>query len=39
MVYLYTNREFGFDTDPRFHDLKLLVLELLHFVFYFFMEN
>ena len=27
-----TNRKFGFDSDPRLHDLKLLVLELFHFV-------
>ena len=30
---LFTNWKFGFDSDPRLHDLKLLVLELFHFVF------
>ena len=26
------------NSDPRLHDLKLLVLELFHFAFYFFMD-
>ena len=40
MVY-FTNWKAGFDSDPRLHDLKLLILvrELFHFVFKFFMEN
>ena len=25
--------KFGFDSDPQLHDLKLLALELFHFVF------
>ena len=29
---LFTNWKFGFDSDPRLHDPKL-VLELFHFVF------
>ena len=29
----FTNWKFGFDSDPRLHYLKLLVLELFHFVF------
>ena len=36
---LFTNWKFGFDSDPRLHDLKRLVHKLFHFVFYFFMEN
>ena len=30
---LFTSWTVGFDSDPRLHDLKLLVRELLHFVF------
>ena len=30
---LFTNRKFEFDSDPRLHDLQLLVLELYHYVF------
>ena len=30
---LFTNWKFGFDSDPRMHDLKLLVLMLLNFEF------
>ena len=30
---LFTHWKFGFDSDPRLHDLKLLVLELFYFVF------
>ena len=30
---LLTNWKIGFDSDPRLNDLKLLVLELFHFVF------
>ena len=33
MVYLPTG-SYGFDSDPRLHDLKRLVLELFHFVLY-----
>ena len=29
---LFTNRKFGFDSDPRLLDLELLILELFHFV-------
>ena len=36
---LFTNWKFGFDSDPRLHDLTLLVLELFHFAFQFFLEN
>ena len=36
---LFTNWKFEFDSDSRLHDLKLLVLELFHFVFQFFQEN
>ena len=28
---LFTNWKFGFDSDPRLLDLKLLALELFHF--------
>ena len=31
---LFANWKFGFDSDPRLHDLQLLVLELFHFVSY-----
>ena len=30
---LFTNWRLGFVYDPRLHDLQLLVLELVHFVF------
>ena len=30
---LFTNWKFGFDSDPRLRDLKLLALELFHFLF------
>ena len=30
---LFTSWKFGFDSDPRLLDLKLLVLKLFHFVF------
>ena len=36
---LLTDWKFGFDSDPRLHDLKLLVLELFHFVLLFVLEN
>ena len=36
---LFTNWKFGFDSDPRLLDLTLLVLELFHFAFQFFLEN
>ena len=36
---LFTNWKFGFDSDPRLHDLKLLVLDLFHLVLSFFVEN
>ena len=36
---LFTNWKFGFDSDPRLHDLTLLVLELFHFAFQFFLDN
>ena len=29
----FTNWKFGFDSDPRLHDLQLLVLGLFHFAF------
>ena len=29
---IFTNWKFGFDSDPRLHDLKRLVLELFLFV-------
>ena len=32
-------RKFGFVFFPRLHDLQLLVLELFHFAFLFFMKN
>ena len=36
---LFTNWKIGFDSDPRLHDPKILVLELFHLAFQFFMEN
>ena len=36
---LFANWKFGCNSDPQRHDLKLLVFELFHSVFYFFMEN
>ena len=36
---LFMWRKFGFVFFPRLHDLQLLVLELFHFAFLFFMKN
>ena len=36
---LFTSWKFGFVFDPRLHNLQLLVLEVFHLVFWFFIAN